>query len=208
MTEAQYTQINGKASVFSAFYGYDPHGNITALKRFGRINDSYKAIDDLTLSYKGNQLVKVDDYTPLYKISELTNFKDGVNEATEYIYDQNGNLTKDFNKGINIISYNSLDLLISLSISNSFDSALNNYTYSADGRKLKVEMKYGVNRANIKTADHVGNMIYENGSLKRILVDGGYIENDKYYYYIQDHLGNNRVVAQAERTGMKLTTEK
>ncbi|MFV0546126.1 MAG: RHS repeat-associated core domain-containing protein, partial [Bacteroides sp.] len=35
-------------------------------------------------------------------------------------------------------------------------------------------------------------------SLKRILVDGGYIENDKYYYYIQDHLGNNRVVAQAD----------
>ncbi|MFV0546273.1 MAG: hypothetical protein ACK5ND_08820, partial [Bacteroides sp.] len=96
---------------------------------------------------------------------------------------------------MNYMKYNSLHLPISLSISNSFGSALNNYTYSADGRKLKAEMKYGVNRANTKTTDYVGNMIYENGSLKRILVDGGYIENDKYYYYIQDHLGNNRVVA-------------
>lgn len=96
------------------------------------------------------------------------------------------------------MKYNSLHLLISLSISNSFGSALNNYTYSADGRKLKAEMKYGINRANTKATDYVGNMIYENGSLKRILVDGGYIENDKYCYYIQDHLSNNRVVAQAD----------
>lgn len=106
---------------------------------------------------------------------------------------------------MNYISYNSLHLLISLSISNSFGSALNNYTYSADGRKLKAEMKYGVNRANTKTTDYVGNMIYENGSLKRILPDGGYIENDKYYYYIQNHLGNNRVVAQADGSVLQVS---
>ncbi|MFV0545597.1 MAG: DUF5675 family protein, partial [Bacteroides sp.] len=56
-----------------------------------------------------------------------------------------------------------------------------------------------------KTTDYVGNMIYENGSLKRILVDGGYIENDKYYYYIQDHLGNNRVVAQADGSVLQVS---
>ncbi|MFV0546257.1 MAG: RHS repeat-associated core domain-containing protein, partial [Bacteroides sp.] len=56
-----------------------------------------------------------------------------------------------------------------------------------------------------KTTDYVGNMIYENGSLKRILVDGGYIENDKYYYYIQDHLGNNRVVAQTDGTVLQVS---
>ncbi|MFV0546791.1 MAG: RHS repeat-associated core domain-containing protein, partial [Bacteroides sp.] len=91
--------------------------------------------------------------------------------------------------------YNSLHLPMSLDITNSFGSATNNYTYSVDSKKLKVEMKFG---NQTKTTDYVGNMIYENGALKRILVDGGYIENDKYYYYIQDHLGNNRVVAQAD----------
>ena len=43
-------------------------------------------------------------------------------------------------------------------------------------------------------------MIYENGSLKRILVDGGYIENGQYHFYLQDHLGNNRVVVKSDGT--------
>jgi RHS repeat-associated protein len=43
-------------------------------------------------------------------------------------------------------------------------------------------------------------MIYENGILKRILVDGGYIEGGVYYFYLADHEGNNRVVANAGGT--------
>ncbi|MDR1003800.1 MAG: hypothetical protein LBL97_02150 [Prevotellaceae bacterium] len=50
------------------------------------------------------------------------------------------------------------------------------------------------------TADLRGVMVYENNTLKRILVDGGYIENGTYYYYLTDHLGNNRVVANASGT--------
>jgi len=46
--------------------------------------------------------------------------------------------------------------------------------------------------------DYCGNVIYENGVLSRILVDGGYITMSGttpiYHYYIQDHQGNNRVV--------------
>ena len=50
----------------------------------------------------------------------------------------------------------------------------------------------------ITQTDYCGNVIYENGTLSRILVDGGYITMSStiptYHYYIQDHLGNNRVV--------------
>ena len=106
-------------------------------------------------------------------------------------------MTKDFNKGIDTISYNSLNLPISLSIKNSLGFATNNYTYSANGKKLKVGMKYS---GGIKTTDYVDNMIYENGALKLILVDGGYVENGQYNFYIQDHLGNNRVVAKTDGT--------
>jgi len=45
---------------------------------------------------------------------------------------------------------------------------------------------------------YCGNVIYENGTLGRILVDGGYITVNItkfiYHYYIHDHLGNNRLV--------------
>ena len=46
--------------------------------------------------------------------------------------------------------------------------------------------------------DYCGNMIYENGQLSKILTDVGYItlanSTPTYHYYLQDHLGNNRVV--------------
>lgn len=68
------------------------------------------------------------------------------------------------------------------------------YVYDATGRKLQVEY---VNPAT--TFDYCGNVIYANGRLYRILVDGGYIEpyeGEMYYsYYLKDHQGNNRVVA-------------
>jgi len=37
-------------------------------------------------------------------------------------------------------------------------------------------------------------MIYENGALKEILLPEGYWQDGMYYYYLKDHLGNNRVV--------------
>ena len=49
-----------------------------------------------------------------------------------------------------------------------------------------------------KRTDYAGNIIYEDGKLKRILTEGGYIEDGKYYFYLTDHLGNNRVMADEE----------
>ncbi len=101
---------------------------------------------------------------------------------------RNGTLTKDLNKGINSITYNLLNLPQTLTISNPLGSATNSYTYAADGRKLKTVI-------GSKTKDYCGNVIYENGVFKRILIEGGYIEGGTYYFYLTDHLGNNRVVA-------------
>jgi RHS repeat-associated protein len=96
--------------------------------------------------------------------------------------------------------------------------ARNEYTYSAGGQKLKVVQKWNpsystapvvgsaINTAALtmtKTTDYVGNIIYENSALKRILVDGGYIEGGVYHYYLDDHLGNNRVVVNASGTVMQ-----
>ena len=51
-----------------------------------------------------------------------------------------------------------------------------------------------------ETTDYVGNIIYKDNVLNRILVDGGYIEGGVYHYYMTDHLGNNRVVVNASGT--------
>jgi len=103
---------------------------------------------------------------------------------------------KCLNKGINSITYNLLNLPQTLTISNPLGSATNSYTYAADGRKLKTMI-------GGKTTDYCGNVIYENGVLKRILVEGGYIEGGAYYFYLADHLGNNRVVANASGTAVQ-----
>lgn len=52
--------------------------------------------------------------------------------------------------------------------------------------------------------DYCGNMLYENGSLKWILTDDGYItfsgSTPVYHCYLKDHQGNNRVVMDANGT--------
>ncbi|SBV90588.1 exported hypothetical protein [uncultured Dysgonomonas sp.] len=59
---------------------------------------------------------------------------------------------------------------------------------------------FSTQATDTKTTDYVGNKVYENGTLKRILIDGGYIEGTTYHFYLTDHLGNNRVVAKADGT--------
>jgi RHS repeat-associated protein len=43
---------------------------------------------------------------------------------------------------------------------------------------------------------YVGNKVYENNQLDKILLPNGYIQNNIYYFYLRDHLGNNSVVAR------------
>jgi RHS repeat-associated protein len=45
-----------------------------------------------------------------------------------------------------------------------------------------------------KTVDYAGNKIYVDGKLDIILLGNGYIKDNRYHFYIRDHLGNNRVV--------------
>ncbi|MCC8187499.1 MAG: hypothetical protein LIP08_08315 [Bacteroides sp.] len=83
------------------------------------------------------------------------------------------------------------------------------YTYSADGALLTRLQQWNsapsasatpgsaINPASLDKSlrtDYVENKVYENGTLKRIFVDNGYIENGTYHFYVKDYLGNNRVV--------------
>ena len=143
LTAAGYLENGKRNNHFSTSYKYDLMGNILSLRREGLLNSgNYGTIDDLTYSYKGNQVVKIDDAaeeSPSYKAA--MHFRDYADEETEYTYDANGNMLTDSNKGITSIDYNVLDLPQCISTKsrvlfkeNSNDTIY--YTYSADGTKL------------------------------------------------------------------------
>ena len=201
LTGAGYLEGNTSSDKFSTSYSYDKHGNMLNLTRHGNIGTTtYGVIDDLIMSYDGNQLVSVEDKGANPSLSMSMDFKDGSHESVEYAYDSNGNMVKDLNKGISMIEYNSLNLPRRVTFTG-VNNPVNEYVYSAGGKKLSVIHKSSTE----KRTDYVGNLIYENGSLKRILVDGGYIENGIYHFYLQDHLGNNRVVARSDGTVVQTT---
>ena len=131
-------------------------------------------------------------------------------------------MTKDLNKGIGDIQYNSLNLPRQMVIISLTAKGKNYYTYSASGMKLRTEQRYDLdlfvtplnttNPANdglsdYKNTDYAGNIIYETvkslsttTNKTRILFDGGYIEDEVYHYYLTDHQGNNRLVVNSSGT--------
>ncbi|WP_299243570.1 DUF6443 domain-containing protein [uncultured Aquimarina sp.] len=172
---------------------YDKNGNIGRITRNGRPGGgSIKTIDELYYTYSNNQLLKVREaITSSYKNE---GFKDGTNTNNDYIYDQNGNLTVDRNKGISSISYNHLNLPNTVAISNSEGTGNITYIYDATGAKQKKVVSGG----SSLIVEYAGNHVYENGQLKFFNHPEGYIEpsgTDKYDYVYQykDHLGNIRL---------------
>lgn len=207
---------------FATSYTYDKHGNIKTLQRYGlTAASSYGIIDNLTAEHTGNQLKYITDAGPNVALNASMDFKDYTKgTTTEYTYNANGAMVKDMNKGISAIAYNSLNLPRIVDIKSKTAEGRNEYTYSVSGQKLKAVQRWNPNYnsapvigsdVNISsltmssTTDYIGNIVYENGNLKRILVDGGYYESGNYYFYINDHLGNNRIVANAAASVVQST---
>ena len=126
---------------------YDKNGNIKKLQRYGN-----GLIDNLTYTYSGNQLTKVEDAT-----GNAAGFRNGASAANEYTYDHNGNLTKDSNKNISNITYNVLNLPSTITFS---DGSTITYSYAADGTKLRtVHIISGSSTSTQK--DYCANVVYE-----------------------------------------------
>ena len=193
LTAAGYLENGKRNNHFSTSYKYDLMGNILSLRREGLLNSgNYGTIDDLTYSYKGNQVVKIDDAaeeSPSYR--GAMHFRDYADEETEYTYDANGNMLTDSNKGITNIDYNVLDLpqCISTKSRALFKEDSNDtiyYTYSADGTKLRSTYKKAEYRVypynpetsltsfNVETGLNVGTVGMAKPIAKRL--------KTKYYY--------------------------
>lgn len=134
---------------------YDLNGNILSLIRFGADDGTvpdFGQWDDLKYSYNGNQLRKVVDASESSTHRDF-GFKDGTNTSNDYLYDDNGNMKNDKNKGILTISYNHLNLPMVI------DFGANRkitYIYDATGVKLEKLVK---TESRIKT-QYAGRFIY------------------------------------------------
>uniref|UniRef100_UPI00261DC130 RHS repeat-associated core domain-containing protein n=1 Tax=uncultured Winogradskyella sp. TaxID=395353 RepID=UPI00261DC130 len=164
---------------------YDKNGNIVTLQRDSNVN----IMDDLTYTYDGNQLLSVTDANTTH----LTEgFIDGNTSGNDYTYDANGNMLRDYNKGISSdIVYNHLNLPESISINGNGNNGTITYIYDATGVKQKKIVSNGT------TTYYAGNYIYEGSALKFFSHPEGYIEpngsNFDYVYQYKDHLGNIRL---------------
>lgn len=82
---------------------YDLNGNIKTLTRDKK---GTGLIDNLTYTYKNSGASNMLD-----RVDGTEGFSENnIKQANEYVYDGNGNLTSDANKGYNSIQYNYLNL--------------------------------------------------------------------------------------------------
>jgi RHS repeat-associated protein len=196
------------------YFSYDKMGNITSIFR----KNQGAVLDNLTLQYTGNQLLKATDETathdPAYGLTEYTDYAD---TSPEFLYDANGCMIEDLDKNIVAIRYNLLNLPEVIQFKNG-NQMIN--TYNAAGKKLRTKYytaltdvnvpvgtihgDYSTGDATLRLDDYCSNMLYENGTsesnhpLTKVLLPEGYVDyqtaNQPYCYYKQDHLGSNREV--------------
>jgi RHS repeat-associated protein len=206
LTDAKYAQYDDN-SVYTNIddysvsnISYDLNGNMKTLNRMGFDGSGFSQIDQMSYTYENNSniLAAVSDAA-----KDDYGFKEDNQSSTDYVYDDNGNMTKDYNKGIEI-TYNHLNLpkkVEWLDANHQKTGKYISWLYDAAGVKLK---KFtDDNQGNTSEKNYVGGIEYikEGSSYKveaiyhsegRIVpmdVDGKY----QHEYTLKDHLGNSRV---------------
>ncbi|WP_293299880.1 glycoside hydrolase family protein [Pedobacter sp. UBA4863] len=187
---------------YSAYgISYDKNGNMQTMSQNGIMlfqggNPIVQPIDELTYNYysNSNRLSHVQDLTNMRAFND---FEDNNTEGYDYEYDKNGNLQRDYNKHINEITYNHLDLPLVIIA----DTGMIENIYDANGVLLRKEINS--DNAQLTSYKYWGPFVYRNDSLLYMLHEHGrtrvVVDSNKYYndFFVKDHLGNVRgVIAQ------------
>jgi RHS repeat-associated protein len=201
-----------------AFASYDDNGNILTLRRRGLLAPAtrtaarqYGPVDELTYRYAGNRLQAVDDQVTTNQLPRPTGYEGaptslagdfqegGTRLGQEYLYDANGSLTQDRNKGITGIAYNHLSLPRLVRFGTGADSLV--FRYSAAGQKV-AKFVYQTGKP-VQRTDYLGPYQYEQDHLRffphaegRVLRSVNTTSRAVTYereYTLKDHLGNLRL---------------
>ena len=199
LTAAEYGEDGRPLVGYGTSYVYDMNGNVVSLQREGDLTYTSKGtVDDLTMTYDGNRLVGVSDTAAEPQVYGSGDFRDCASGAQEYSYDLNGNLTCDLNAGIRRMTYDAAGYPSEVDRVDGAES----YAYLSDGTKLGTVVTRP-DRSEVRT-DYRGNLVYEGGRLKYLLLDGGLVSMDgrapEYVLFLKDHLGSTRVSAGPDGT--------
>ncbi len=221
LTSAIYRKNGAADGSYDATYGYSGR-QLTTLGRyynFGTTSATRTTIDALLLSYNGNRLSKVEE-SQSASDWRYGFYKPDSYSGEEYGYNNNGAMIHDYNSGISRIYYNSLHLPSQVMFAYGHSII---YTYDGLGNKHKAVYKTVKSNLNVPMGasdipnqsanlqstlevNYCGRFIHENrGAVKRILLPDGYVDRSStgaytFYYYLKDHLGNNRVVINTSGT--------
>ena len=221
LTEAKFGGVSGPTQRnYSRTYGYDLNGNMEGMETpdpgaAGYMGD-YKSIWTWTPS-DGNRPTESERVlyqkgigpggTPYY--SPVS----GSAEEEQYAYDAVGNLMATLDSQgdtLNVMHYNLLNLPEEY-LTAEGDSI--RYVYSADGEKLYVQ-EIPSSGPSMGT-EYAANYRLEDGSLTMIHTDAGYYTpvtppsgagspSYSHIWYLKDHLGNNRILADGSGNALKI----
>jgi RHS repeat-associated protein len=225
---------NAKVDFTVSNLQYDNNGNIQSVRQMGLKGPQSAVVDDLTYTYftGSNRLKNVRDASN-DATSKLGDFKTSPahpqktdkeaastqalrDQITDYDYDNNGNLIKDYNKDIGDantqgITYNYLNLpeLITFKKAGATSPSTIAYTYDESGMKLKKVVTDNTGSTPVVTTTLYGEgTLYVNDVLQFIGHEQGRtrfkpaagtaLPQLNYDYFLKDHLGNIRMVLTEE----------
>jgi RHS repeat-associated protein len=175
---------------YNELLSYDELGNIVNLTR----QSPTGTLNNLTYNYMNG----------VYRSNKLVSVADAGTEAytSTYTYDTNGNVTGDTKKAVSGMTYNELNLPLTVPIG----TKTLTYLYDATGKKLERTTSTGEDRSYVNGIEYNGSTIdlvhTEEG--RALPSSGNYI----YQYNIADHLGNTRALfSDADNNGSLSTSE-
>ena len=227
-TYGEGSSLTTNVDRYSERMGYDANGNITSISRYGKKSSGYGLMDNLTITYSGNQLSNVSETVADYDYSGSFEYKKA--KGSQYMYNRNGSLIADKSRGIVYITYDFNNNPKQIYFDN---GNVTKYVYSASGEKLRVvhyTAKPNITRqfgrlpaeltvAQILQSDSTdyllgGSLVLKNGKIDKYLFEGGYCQATAtgaytdtfaFHYYNQDHLGNNREVVDPSGNVVQVT---